>query len=437
MKNSVIIYIFLFLLSINTVYSQSGWVPQNSGISTRLYSVYFTGHYTGWASGDSGVILNTTNGGTNWSRQISGTTYPLLSIMFADENTGWASGGYDDFNPLCYNYRIILKTTNGGANWITQLTGGLGYFFNDLSVVNDQTAFTTSEGVCCPPFCIQSAGSVTKTDNAGLNWFGVLGDAFYSVFFLNDNEGWAAGQSGSDVLAPLDYIYKTNNSGNNWQLILNDTAFNANPFRNVFFVNAMTGYSIKGKLLKTTDGGFNWINADSISTQSVTDNCFINSDTGWCTGWNGKIIRTDNGGINWSIQSSNTTEKLNSIHFTDELYGWAVGSGGTIVKTSSGGLTSIKQNQTSEIPDYHLSQNYPNPFNPTTSLEFGISDLGFITLKVSDVLGNEIETLVNENLSPGSYEVKWNGERFASGIYFYSLTAGGKYIGSKRMILIK
>jgi len=436
MKNSIVLSFTIFLFCINTVYSQSGWVQQTSGISTRLYSVYFANQSTGWASGDSGVILSTTNGGADWNRQNSGTTLPLLSIQFANENTGWAVGGFDDNNPLCSHLYIILRTTNGGANWITQLSGGNGYFFNDLAVVNSHTAYTTNAGICCPPFCIQSSGAVSKTDNSGLNWNYSLGSAFFSVFFLNEMDGWAAGQSSSDVLAPIDYIYKTNNGGNNWQLILSDTAFNYNPYRKIQFVNSLTGYSIKGKLLKSTDSGSQWNNTDSVSTSGVSDQFFINTDTGWCTK-GANIIRTNNGGDDWDIQNSNNTSGLSSIYFVDAYYGWAVGSGGTILKTITGGLTSISQIQNTQIPNYHLLQNYPNPFNPTTSLEFGISDWGLVSLKIYDVLGNEVETLVNENLSPGSYQIQWNGEGFASGIYFYSLTAGGKIIGTRRMIMLK
>ncbi|MEZ4822379.1 MAG: T9SS type A sorting domain-containing protein [Ignavibacteria bacterium] len=81
-------------------------------------------------------------------------------------------------------------------------------------------------------------------------------------------------------------------------------------------------------------------------------------------------------------------------------------------------------------------QNYPNPFNPETNLEFGISELGFVSLKVYDGMGREVQTLVNEKLSPGSYTVKFNGDGLASGIYFYSFKVNG-FTETKRMILIK
>ncbi|MEZ4824605.1 MAG: T9SS type A sorting domain-containing protein, partial [Ignavibacteria bacterium] len=86
--------------------------------------------------------------------------------------------------------------------------------------------------------------------------------------------------------------------------------------------------------------------------------------------------------------------------------------------------------------NYSLSQNYPNPFNPTTNLEFGISELGFVSLKVFDVSGKEVMTLVNEQKTPGYYKINFNGANLSSGIYFYTIKAGD-FTYTKRMILLK
>jgi hypothetical protein len=83
-----------------------------------------------------------------------------------------------------------------------------------------------------------------------------------------------------------------------------------------------------------------------------------------------------------------------------------------------------------------LHQNYPNPFNPVTNLEFGISKLGFVSLKVYNVLGIEVVTLVNDELSRGTYKIVFDGSNYSSGIYFYELVTEG-YKETKRMILLK
>ena len=86
--------------------------------------------------------------------------------------------------------------------------------------------------------------------------------------------------------------------------------------------------------------------------------------------------------------------------------------------------------------NFYLSQNYPNPFNPTTNLEFGISKLGFVSLKIFNSLGREVKTLVNEYKPAGNYSVEFDGSKLSSGIYFYKLSSGG-FTDTKRMILIK
>ena len=93
-------------------------------------------------------------------------------------------------------------------------------------------------------------------------------------------------------------------------------------------------------------------------------------------------------------------------------------------------------NHGSLVSGYKLMQNYPNPFNPITNIQFRISKFEFVNLKVYDVLGNEISTLINEDLPAGEYEIEFDGKELSSGIYYYQLTADG-YSESKKMILIK
>jgi hypothetical protein len=85
---------------------------------------------------------------------------------------------------------------------------------------------------------------------------------------------------------------------------------------------------------------------------------------------------------------------------------------------------------------YDLSQNFPNPFNPVTNIDFDIPAESFVSLRIFDQLGREVSTLVNENLSAGSYRLQWDGSNFGSGIYFIRLEAGSKMI-TKRMMLVK
>jgi len=99
-------------------------------------------------------------------------------------------------------------------------------------------------------------------------------------------------------------------------------------------------------------------------------------------------------------------------------------------------LTSVRQIGNSVPDEYTLSQNFPNPFNPKTNLEFGISKLGFVSLKVFNNLGKEVAILVNETKTAGRYSVYFDGSGLSSGVYNYILESGD-FTETKRMVLIK
>ena len=100
-------------------------------------------------------------------------------------------------------------------------------------------------------------------------------------------------------------------------------------------------------------------------------------------------------------------------------------------------ITTVDDNKINTFPeDFVLFQNYPNPFNPVTSIQYAVNSRQFITLKVYDILGNEIETLVNEEKPAGTFEVTWYAEGLPSGVYFYQLKAGS-FIETKKMVLLR
>ena len=100
-------------------------------------------------------------------------------------------------------------------------------------------------------------------------------------------------------------------------------------------------------------------------------------------------------------------------------------------------LPFAKEDDELNSPDeFVLEQNYPNPFNPSTTIKYSISDNSYVTLKIYDILGEEIETLVSEEKAPGSYEVSFNAADLVSGVYIYSLKAGS-FAKTKKMILMK
>jgi hypothetical protein len=133
---------------------------------------------------------------------------------------------------------------------------------------------------------------------------------------------------------------------------------------------------------------------------------------------------TLNSGTNYIVVS--TAYNTGTGNWKDSIYGPGII---TII-------TNVQQVGNIVPTEYKLSQNYPNPFNPTTKINFAIPKQGFVNLKIYDVLGREVRTLVSEVKTPGNYIVDFNAEELSSGVYFYKLSAGS-FTDVKRMMLIK
>jgi len=233
------------------------------------------------------------------------------------------------------------------------------------------------------------------------------------VYFADSSTGTAVGYDGT--------IIRTTDGGDNW---FPQTSGTTEQLYCVYFTDVNTGTvaGYPGTILRTTDGGENWFPQTSGTGAGLTGICFADANTGTIVGNGGVILRTTDGGNNWNEQTSGTSVILQSVSFTDANTGTAVGEYGTILHTTNGGVTFIEDEKTNEMPiGFLLSQNYPNPFNPSTKIRYSLSNNSNVVIKVFDVLGNQIETLVNEEKPAGTYELAWNAAILPSGVYFYQL----------------
>jgi Secretion system C-terminal sorting domain len=188
--------------------------------------------------------------------------------------------------------------------------------------------------------------------------------------------------------------------------------------------------------------GWYWSNPEPIGNPLHAVS-FTDANTGTAVGDYGTILRTTNGGASWTSQPSRTTNSLYSVSFTDANTGTAVGFGGTILRTTTGGVATGMKEMSSHTPsDFSLTQNYPNPFNPTTVISYqiplykgGLRGI-YVTLKVYDLLGREVATLVNERKDAGTYSVQWNASGFTTGMYLVRIQAGS-FIDTKKVLLMK
>jgi len=253
---------------------------------------------------------------------------------------------------------------------------------------------------------------------------------------VNANTGWAVGEHGT--------ILKTSDGGINWILL----AKQPNDLNSVYFIDENTGWIVGDLIiLKTKDGGDNWINQTGELNGFLHAVYFVDESTGWAAGKRGTIIKTIDGGETWTVEPIRTGNDIHSVFITSSGIGWAVGEKGIILKTTNGGATPVEDIYHSDpnMPDrIILLQNYPNPFNSSTTIQFEIPKSGFVMLKIYDLFGREIETLVNGQRSAGIHVFQWNAKNYSSGIYFCRLEvtvasqkSGQQIIQTKKLLLNK
>ena len=386
-----------------------------------LYSVDFVNAEIGWTVGTYGTIMKTNNGGETWFRQTSGLEANngldswLRDVQFVDLNNGWVVG----------DGGTILKTTDGGETWLHQISGTT-YRLEKCSFIN------LNEG------WIVGGLTILHTVDRGETWE-ILNEEIgnlYGVYFVDSFSGWVV--TGGPATYDRSCIYRTIDGGQAWELQLEKPEFD---FRGITFTSKINGIVLGANgILRTSDGGNTWREQGYLPINGIMSACFIDSHYGWACGLEGDVIFTNDGGTTWNLQQSMVySYPLYDIDFVDTETGWTVGLFGTIIHTSSGGITSAEpQIAPVTVVDnsIELYTNYPNPFNPTTKIKYQLPETGLVKIKVYDILGEEIATLINQSQEAGSYEVEFNAVNLPSGIYIYTISANG-FVQSKKMVLTK
>ncbi|MCX6165392.1 MAG: T9SS type A sorting domain-containing protein [Ignavibacteriae bacterium] len=340
-------------------------------------------------SGSTSYVYKTSNGGNTWTQVFSQVGGFINSILKSCK--------------VSHPNELVLTGTPVGGRWTIFASDDYGTTWDSSGVLNipqvgSETGFNNSATV------IHHPGGVVA-------WFGTNNTRMYRFFTDDGNAGFI-----SQPTTGQAYIISIN------------------------FADSLIGFAGGSTgLLFTSNSGSNWSSVSgvpgsgSINGISYTDNIgevFITRGT--------SIYKTTNAGVNWSVATTQTGTYKYMQGVDNRTQGnfniWAIRDNGGISKyTFTIGIKSIS----TEVPsNYSLSQNYPNPFNPTTNVQFSIPNVQFVTLKVYDILGKEVATLVNEKLNAGTYETSFDGSNLTSGIYFYSLETQS-YKETKKMIMIK
>lgn len=422
------------MLFFSEVLSQGNWERIYSPVTENLSSVCFVDSSFGWAAGFSGIIIHTSNSGGDWIIQDSKTENNITDIFFINRNIGWAIFWETSNFPFG---TYVLKTTDAGANWITSQSPVESCFGQTIFFSDSLNGWMGGK-----PY------PIVHTTDGGITWVeSFIDSSAYSTFpvydikFYNSEIGYASG----GVFDCCGIIWSTTNGGINWSAI--DTPYVApEPIYGLYLRDSLNVLGAGGDfeswglgvgLISSFNAGGTW-SFEYIGISGVAwDIAFRNNTDVWAAlGGEAKLIYSTDSGINWTHASTPDNMLIFRITFPDPYHGFGVGNDGAIVKykpdSTSGYLTEIDKN----LPGFSMEQNYPNPFNASTKIKFTLEKNSLVTLKVFDLLGNDVATLIRKELIAGQHEINFKSENLASGIYFYSLFTAEK-VHSKKMVLLR
>ena len=420
--------------------------------------VFFINDFTGWGVDSYGYVYKTTNSGTSFSNQRI-SFGALYEIYFATSTIGMIAG----------DSGRIFKTVNGGENW-TQLNTGVYNNLKSIYMITPNNVFVSGD-----------AGIILETHNGGDSWQeqNINSDNLNKLAFpASTSQGWVVGDVGT-LAKKVDQSNVCIGTGNIVMGYPFYTYFEDSRTDILYLSSEIiaAGGNSTGAITKI---GFQ---IDSIGTQVMhgftikMQNSALPSlvgfvNTNWTTVWSGDYTVPGTGWQYLTLQNpfvyssgsnllvevcfNNNSWTSNSFVFSTNhpgltYHGHAdlpTGDGCLDIVTGSlydsrpniclqVDIVSNGNNSNINLPkDFKLHQNYPNPFNPNTKIKYEIPTKSFVSLKVFDILGREVSTLINKELNGGVYEIDFNGSNLSSGVYFYKLTTE-KFTDIKRMILIK
>jgi photosystem II stability/assembly factor-like uncharacterized protein len=412
-------FLGILFLPVAEMLPQTYWTPLPRPTHHDLRKLSFLDSLNGWVAGDSGTILRTTSGGASWIQQNSGVTEDIRSLFMMNEQKGWAIAPW----VLDTTYAtILLSTTNGGDVWQNQLWSGeyltCVYFTDSLH-----------------GWLGSASGRIFATTNSGLTWteLGRLFSPILNLKFLSSVYGFAMG----GILDLAGAVVRTTDRGASWsaQNVAPDPVYDLHFFDSLNIIGVFGGGAGFVGIVTTNNGGNSWaLRVVGTWGEPLALAVRTPAEMWLPMGRARTYMYTLDSGATWmTVNMPDTTEVYDAV-FTDEQAGYMVGSEGTVLRYNF--VTSIGETQQRHPLQYMLHQNYPNPFNPVTVIRYTLPVTSLVNLKVYNLLGQEVATLVNEEMKPGTYNVTWDASSSCSGMYFCRLTAGN-FVETKKLILLE
>lgn len=410
-------------------FCENPWISLGKPTTRDLIRVFFVDSTRGWVTGDSGVIMKTTNAGESWDTQRSEIESPIHGIFMLDARKGWALA-LDDRPDSAGT--LLLKTTNGGDSWSRlRIPDEFYYAVHFLDSSNGLLGGT--------------GGKILRSTDGGLTWTPAIVDsAIYAYFnvrhfqFYSHDYGFAMGGQ----LDITGVVWRTFDGGRKW------TAFQASnePVHGLHFIDSLNMITVSGdfdagsSMSRSTDGGQTWEYIYLGVWGEARTLTFRTPSEGWCPlGFAGTYMLTTDTGTTWSVFNAPDGYGIFDAMFVDSTHGYMVGASGTLLSYKPSTVGVNAPGQVFPVTS-KLDQNYPNPFNPVTVIPYDLSQECNVVITVYDVAGRKVRTILRSRQESGHHQVTFDATDLGSGVYYYELAtenAGVRSAQIRKMVLLR
>ncbi len=393
----------------------ASWTPANFNLPGGVVNTVFSNGNGLFAGTDVGIFFSADKGKT-WSRVGSDSVNGYVFSLFEDGGEIFAGGANG----------TIYSSTDAGTNWVST---DLVSTHDDVKAIARCGASLLAGTFGSGTFLSTNNGASWQAANSGLN--GTF-DFYIRAFAVSDTTVFAATEGG---------VLSSTNCGTTWTT--KNTGLPVNPYLNSPFVTSVAAsgtYVIAGTdscVFRSSDNGDTWASANS----GLPSKAFFNS----LLFYKGRLFAATDSGMFLSTDSASNWIEVNAGLRDHDIYSVSADDVDVFAGTQSSGLwlrpLSDMIDAVYETPrpvpsGFALMQNYPNPFNPSTTITYQIPSNARVILKVFDILGREVETLVDEKQTAGIHSVRLNATTLSSGVYLYRLEAGG-FAQVRKLIVLK
>ena len=426
------------------------WIPSSTGLSNQLtYTLHVRG--TDLYAGTMGGVYRSTNSGDSWTDVNTGLITTKVHSLISSSTTLYAGvwGGifqsHDSGNSwtalsrgsACFS--LLLSETKlyaGGGNHVGcyDLVKGswewvpVGMGWIRALAINGTNLFAGSEGSGAFRITHHAPGwwTITKTS---------LQDTMVYALAVKDTFIFAGTGGG---------VFRSSNSGATWTDVNNGLTNLSVAALAVNGAKLFAGTAGGGVFLSTNDGA-SWIPVnDGLSGLALDILSFVFNENNLFVGtWQGGVYVLKENETSWIAINTGLMDSMTQP--SSVVHGLAIAGNDLYAGTRGAGvwrrplaelITSAGDISSEPKMSFSLEQNYPNPFNPSTTIEFALPKPAFVTLKVYNLLGEEVAALIAEQRSNGIHKFSWDASRLANGIYLYRLDAGD-FVQSKKLILMR